>query len=941
MNTSALFRALFRLALFPLLFLGLGASSAVLPTRAAGTISLGALDTAYTQNFDTLANSGTSSTVPTGWDFSESGTNANTTYTAGTGSSNTGDTYSFGASGNTERALGGLLSSNLNPTFGASFTNNTGSTITSLDISYTGEQWRLGTSGRGADRIEFQYSTNAISLTTGTWITVTALIFNSPVTTGTVGALNGNDAANRTALSASISGLNILNSSTFWIRWSDFNVSSSDDGLGVDDFSLTPRGSSGDSAPAVASTSPTSGATGIALDSNLTVNFSEPVDVAVSWYTISCATSGSHTASVTGGPTSFSLDPTTDFVNSETCTITILAVQVTDQDTNDPPDNMLADYGWSFTTFATSRRIRDIQGTSHISPLNGQAVANVPGIVTAQRSTGFYLQDPSPDADDATSEGIFVYTATAPTVNIGDSVQVSGTVSEYRPGGSGGTANLTTTEIGSPTIVVLSSGNPLPTPVVIGSGGRVPPTTVIDDDASGDVETSGVFEPANDGIDFYESLEAMRVQINNAVVVGPASSFGEVPVLPDNGASASVRTARGGIVVRSTDFNPERVMLDDEILKYLSLTMPSVNVGDSFTAVVGVMDYAYANFKLQVTQALTATAGGLGQETTTAQTGTQLSVATFNVENLDSSDGQAKFDGLANLIVNHLKAPDLLAVEEVQDNNGATNDAVVDASTTWNMLITAIQNAGGPTYQYRQIDPSDDQDGGELGGNIRQGFLFRTDRGLAFVDRSGAGATTANSVVNSGGVPQLQYSPGRIDPTNSAFNASRKPLAGEFTFGGALLFAIANHWNSKGGDNPLFGHYQPPVLSSETKRNQQATVVRDFVTQILAVDPTARVIVLGDLNDFEFSTPLNTLKNGGMLTTLMEVLPQNERYTYVYEGNSQALDHIVVSSALSARRVRVDVVHVNAEFATHWSDHDPVVAVFDLARQLFLPIILK
>jgi cation transporter-like permease len=514
MNTSALFRVLIRLALVPLFFLGLSASSSVLSSRAAGTISLGALDTAYTQNFDTLANSGTSSVVPTGWDLAESGANANTTYTAGTGSSNAGDTYSFGASGNSERALGGLLSSNLNPTFGASFTNNTGSTITSLDVSYTGEQWRLGTAGRGADRIDFQYSTNATSLTSGTWISVTALSFNSPVTAGTVGALNGNDAANRTALSASVSGLNILNSSTFWIRWIDFNVSNSDDGLGVDDFSLTPRGSSGDSAPAVVSTSPTSGATGIALGSNLTVNFSEAVDVAGSWYTISCATSGSHTASVSGGPTSFTLDPTTDFTNSETCTITILAAQVTDQDTTDPPDNMLADYGWSFTTVATSQRIRDIQGASHISPLNGQTVANVPGIVTAKRSTGFYMQDPSPDANDATSEGIFVYTASTPSVTVGDSVQVSGTVSEYRPGGSGGTENLTTTEITSPTLVVLSSGNPLPAPVVIGSGGRVPPTTVIDDDASGDVETSGVFDPANDGIDFYESLEAMRVQIN-------------------------------------------------------------------------------------------------------------------------------------------------------------------------------------------------------------------------------------------------------------------------------------------------------------------------------------------------------------------------------------------------------------------------------------------
>jgi hypothetical protein len=99
---------------------------------------------AYSQNFDTLALSGTSSTVPTGWQFIETGTNANTTYTAGTGSSNAGDTYSFGAADSADRAFGGLLSGSLVPTIGASFTNNTGSVITSLEISYTGEQWRLG-----------------------------------------------------------------------------------------------------------------------------------------------------------------------------------------------------------------------------------------------------------------------------------------------------------------------------------------------------------------------------------------------------------------------------------------------------------------------------------------------------------------------------------------------------------------------------------------------------------------------------------------------------------------------------------------------------------------------------------------------------------------------------------------------------------------------------
>src|SRR5262249_36532885 len=155
-------------------------------------------------------------------------TNANTTYTAGTGSSTTGDTYSFGATSSTDRAFGGLQSGSLIPTIGACFTNNTGIAITSLAIAYTGEQWRLRATGR-ADRIDFQYSTNATSLTTGTWIDVDTLDFSSPITTGTTGALDGNAAANRTAISNTITGLNIPDGATFFIRWTDFNAAGADD----------------------------------------------------------------------------------------------------------------------------------------------------------------------------------------------------------------------------------------------------------------------------------------------------------------------------------------------------------------------------------------------------------------------------------------------------------------------------------------------------------------------------------------------------------------------------------------------------------------------------------------------------------------------------------------------------------------------------------------
>jgi predicted extracellular nuclease len=563
--------------------------------------------------------------------------------------------------------------------------------------------------------------------------------------------------------------------------------------------------------------------------------------------------------------------------------------------------------------------IHDVQGADHLSPRNGELVAGVRGIVTARASNGFWFQDPSADASPATSEGLFVFTSSAPAVAVGDDVVVGGRASEFRPGG-GGATNLTTTEITGPAVTVLSSGNPLPAPSVVGTGGRVPPSQVIEDDASGDVETSGVFDPATDGIDFYESLEGMRVQLDDAVATGPRNAFGEIPVVGDGGAGASVRTARGGVVVRPGDFNPERIFLDDSLAP-----TPTVDVGDSFPgAVVGVMDYSFGNFKLELTATPGVTRGGLAREVTAPAAADQLALATFNVENLDPGDPQSKFDQLASLIVSNLRAPDLVAVEEIQDDSGPSDNGVVSADTTFAKLIAAVQAAGGPSYDFRQIDPVNDQDGGEPGGNIRVGFLFRTDRGLAFIDRPGGTSTAATTVEGAGADTRLSFSPGRIDPANSAFEASRKPLAGEFTYNGHRLFLIANHFSSKGGDDPLFGHSQPPTLVTETQRDQQAKVVHNFVASLEAADPDAAVAVLGDLNDFEFSRPLGTLE-AGVLHDLIETLPQAERYTYDFEGNSQALDHVLLSDSLFAQPFAYDAVHVNSEFAAQASDHDPQV----------------
>ncbi|HYP40410.1 MAG TPA: S-layer homology domain-containing protein [Chloroflexia bacterium] len=596
-------------------------------------------------------------------------------------------------------------------------------------------------------------------------------------------------------------------------------------------------------------------------------------------------------------------------------------------------------------TAAPMRLIREIQGLSHLSPYSGTHVSNVFGIVTVKRSNGFWMQDPNPDSDNGTSEGIFVFGSSAANlVSVGNAVHVSGRVEEFRPGcspscspSSSAYDNLTTTEITSPSVVTSTTVLTV-TPVVVGNGGRVPPNMIIEDDATGNVEDSGVFDADTDGIDFYESLEGMLVQVNNAVVVGPTTRFNSAPpdaevyVAPDNGVNANLRTVRGGVVVRPNDFNPERVIVSN-----LFHPLPDLNVSDTFTApIVGVYDYNFGKFLLHATQPFSTASSGLQREVARTPTANEVSIATFNVENLDPGDPASKFEELAGLIVNNLKSPDIVTIEEIQDNDGPTNSTIVSATVTYNMLISYTVAAGGPQYQFQQVDPVDDQDGGEPGGNIRVGFLYRVDRGVSFVARPGGCSTCNTTVISGTNGPELSFSPGRIDPNNSAFNNSRKPLVGEFMYNGQRLFLIGNHFNSKGGDDPLFGRFQPPVLSSEAQRIQQAQIVNNFVDSILALDSNAKIVVLGDINDFEFSTPMAVLRGtfgGGtsVLTPLMETLPPNERYSYVFQGNSQSLDHIIVSNGLLGTLTNYDPVHVNAEFAVQASDHDPQVAFFNLA----------
>ncbi|MDN3021095.1 endonuclease/exonuclease/phosphatase family protein [Streptomyces sp. S.PB5] len=576
---------------------------------------------------------------------------------------------------------------------------------------------------------------------------------------------------------------------------------------------------------------------------------------------------------------------------------------------------------------ADSVAIHDIQGTTRISPYAGKAVTDVSGIVTGIRtygsSKGFWIQDPNPDSDPATSEGVFVFTSSAPKgVAVGDLVKVSGTVSEFVPGGSS-SGNQSITEITKPTTTVVSSGNAVPAAQVIDAKSVPAAYAPAGDSAAGNSINGLTLEPSKYALDYYESLEGENVQVADARVVGATDPFTElwVTVKPHENANR-----RGGTVYGSYESqNTGRLQIQS-----LGPTsaFPEANVGDVLEgATAGPLDFnQFGGYTLVANSIGTLKSNGIARETTEKQKNGELAVATYNVENLDPSDDT--FAAHAAAIVDNLQSPDIVSLEEIQDNNGATKDGTVAADQTVQKLIDAIVAAGGPAYDWRSIDPVDGADGGEPGGNIRQVFLFNPER-VSFTDRAGGDATTAVGVTRERGKAALTVSPGRIAPADEAWAKSRKPLVGEFVFRGRTVFVIANHFNSKGGDYGLTSATQPVPRSSEVQRHKQAGLVNAFVKDILDTQKNADVVALGDINDFEFSGTAKILESDGALWSAIKSLPRNERYSYVYQGNAQVLDQILVSPSI--RRgcgFEYDSVHVNAEFNDQISDHDPQVLRF-------------
>lgn len=564
--------------------------------------------------------------------------------------------------------------------------------------------------------------------------------------------------------------------------------------------------------------------------------------------------------------------------------------------------------------------IARIQGAAHRSPLEGRWVFDVEGVVTAivdrRDRRGFWMESERPDGDPATSEGIFVDWEGAATLSPGRRVRVHGRVAEV----AANERQLPVTSLQLEALVELEGEGELAPPVRLFRDGRRP--LDVDDDGLAH------FDPEENALDLWESLEGMRVEVDPGTVIGATTSYGELVLLPD-GSEPGARTSRGGLLRAPAGPPLERAIVSGRLLGEL----PVLDVGARIDAPVhGVVDYSFSNYKVLATEPLASRPAQrpCADPTTLASDARHLTIGTFNVENLSVAGPAERFERLGRQIVEQMGAPAILALQEVQDDSGPANDGVVTSRATLEALVRGIATAGGPRYEAAWIDPEDGREGGQPGGNIRVALL--ADRLRAKLERRGdPGARDEARLEERGRSVRLSPTPARVAPGSPAFRLPtgegvRRSLAAELEVDGRPLFVVVNHWSSKFEDDRDYGARQPPARPTGALREAQAAAIRAWVDELLRLDPAARVVVLGDFNDYEWSPALAKLA-APPLENLVLKLPEPERYTFVFEGAAQAIDHIVVSPSLR-EGAAIDAVHVNADCADvrRASDHDPLVA---------------
>lgn len=600
--------------------------------------------------------------------------------------------------------------------------------------------------------------------------------------------------------------------------------------------------------------------------------------------------------------------------------------------------------------------IAQIQGVSHRSPYYGQRV-RTRGVVTAAGSVQWYpggaeviIQSLTPDDDPRTAEGLLIYSEDDLILpKIGDVVEVGGVVYEQ----------ITTNGLGMTSLreldhfKVLSEGHPLPEPILLGEGGLAIPNEVISS-WRGDLNLKPSLN-LTDGIDFWESLEGMRVQIQSPRVVGfrggqedfestKPKNYLTLYVRPDGHQKNPQESRARGLMtnILRKDYNPEIVQISTNHLTGPLNAEKIFNVGDLIPGpVTGVLIYQKnlfgdgeynlvlpeisASVKEVFDRAPAKIFDLKDRPITQLQAGPdQLSIASMNLENM-GGDQIRRLRKLGEAISLNLKCPDILNLVEIQDENGRSFWGGANADKTLDRLRSYL-NCPGKNYRPINIDPVANAEGGQPGGNIRVAILY--DAGKIDFTPRGEPSSLKDVVITADG--HLSQNPGRVFPLDPVFKNSRRSLVTEFRFRGEPVFLIGNHFNSKLGDTSMWGAKQPYYLKSEDRRIQIAQRINDFVQYLSLQAPHANILVAGDFNAFGEEVSMRVLE-GRVLKNLMfypGLLPTDQRYTTNHNGNSQPLDYIFVNRTLLDRSPRFEAVHYNSDFMGRLSDHDPVLALF-------------
>jgi len=551
--------------------------------------------------------------------------------------------------------------------------------------------------------------------------------------------------------------------------------------------------------------------------------------------------------------------------------------------------------------------IMEIQGQGNRSPLIAQTVRTT-GVVTADfqgtPARGFFLQDPASDRDPETSHGIFVFQGDRPTldVKVGDAVTIIGIAREFN--------DRTELDISLPAsyVTVTSSGNRLPEPVEL-----QPPVK------NAEAAT------------YYERLEGMLVRVPPAIVVGPTSRFGEFTVVRQDSGLTRVMQADP----RGTG---ERIVVDDEGGPDAHYELTD---GDRVTGLIGPLDYTFGQYKIeQLAEARLQVIPGDRPVPAAPQAGPgEFTVTSFNLENVfDPLDTPGKLDPCdldtngnpcservtpedyarkltksALAIRDALGAPTLVAVQEVE------NLDVLDA-------LAAQPELAPFGYGAILVDGLDPR-------GINVGLLYRKDR-VAIGDVAQRNACTAKNYGFSD--VEARCSTTGDGTLDGWYISARPPLVVSLTVrgdnGSRALTLIINHFKARSGTDPESKEFV-------SRRTEEARLVAATVDELLAADPRAAVLVLGDLNDFVGSEPLQVLTTTAPLRELALGLPEAERYSYVFNGESEVLDHILATPNLAATLAGFTFIHLDADYPDsrardrtfyRVSDHDPPLARFKL-----------